>query len=102
MEVEISSYTVKSMNNPVGHIKNWVIEISNDEKSWSEIDKHTDDPTMNSPGKIATFKVNNSRFARYVRFRHTGPFWKSLTGIMACSIRINSIEFYGRLKIHKK
>lgn len=102
MKIEISSYTIKSINNPVGHIKNWVFEVSNDKDSWTEIDKHTDDPTMNSPGKVATFNVKKKKFARFVRFRHTGEYWKAVPGIMACSIRINSIEFYGRLEIPKK
>ena len=101
MKIKISSYTIKSMDNPVGHIKNWVIEISDDNKSWTEIDSHSNDPTLNSPGKIATFDVKPNNFSRFCRFRHIGDYWQIKVGVVAGSIRINSIEFYGQLKLLK-
>lgn len=99
MKIKISSYTIKSMDNSVGHIKNWAIEISDDNKSWTEIDHHRNDPTLNSPGKIATFDVKPNNFSRFCRFRHIGDYWQYKEGIVALSIRINSIEFYGQLKL---
>ena len=102
MKVKISSYTIKSSGNLVGHIKNWAIEISDDGESWTEIDKHTNDSTLNSPNKIATFKVTQNNFARFCRFRYIGDYWKQISGYTALSIRIDSIEFYGMLKLPKK
>lgn len=96
MRIKISKYSIKSskFSENTGHIKNWVIEISDDGKQWNEIDKHSNYSGLNGPNIIKTFNVIPNRFVRYCRFRHTGDFY---TG----NLEFNSIEFYGLLKMPK-
>lgn len=61
--IQLSHYSIKSYVNSQNsdHLRNWMIEASNDGKSWIEIDRHPDDPTLNGPSKEKTFKVSNKR-----------------------------------------
>lgn len=95
MEVEISSYTIKSNHwgTNIGHIKSWVMEISDNGTDWTEIDKHDNDPSLNGRLLVRTFNVRPNKFARFCRFRHTGKYWGG------SGAGFHSIEFYGRLKM---
>lgn len=96
MKVKITDYAIKSYRYNSGHLKSWILEISDDNKSWTKIDEHTNDSSLNGSNKIATFKVKNkSNFSRYCRLRHSGEFWdyKSFA-----SPGFSQIEFYGSLK----
>lgn len=98
MEIQISKYSIKSSDfgQDYGHIKNWVIETSNNGKDWRKIDEHSDYSELNGPNLIKTFDVHSNRFSRYCRFRNTGEYW----GIKEkWGIQFNSIEFYGSIKI---
>ena len=95
MEIEISKYTIKSCSyEPYeGHIKNWVIEISNNLNDWTVIDEHVNSNELNDYDAVETFSVAQLKFARYCRFRHTGDYW----GYNDFAMGLSSIEFYGRL-----
>lgn len=90
--IKLTSYSIQSFleNNC---LKNWALEVSNDERTWVVIDRHTDDASIRGKYITATFNVETSGFYRYVRLRQTGKNW-----IGDNSTNINKIEFYGKLK----
>lgn len=104
MSVEISSYSVKSSSNSLGHIKNWVIEISNDNENWTVIDTETDAEEMDCPSAVRNYKVLENKFSRYCRFRHNGPYWghHPNDGINSTYIEFNHFEIFGKIKIPKE
>ena len=83
--IEISSYTLYSDN-----IKSWNIEISNDGNNWEVIDQHSD---YTSSSVKTNFQVQRKKFVRYCRIHQTGPCSDDET------VKINTIEFFGRIKI---
>lgn len=93
--IKLTYYSIQSAywSKNIGHIKSWVIEISNDDKNWEEIDKHDNCHDLNGPNLIKTYKVRPNEFSRYVRFRHTCETWDGGT------YGFNAIEFYGSLKM---
>ena len=95
--INLSSYSIKSSSNGrnSGHWRNWVIEISNDELNWEEVDRHDDDSSLNVPNKIATFEINKKLkdFVRFIRIRQTLFSWRGDFYIF-----FPCIEFFGKLK----
>ena len=87
----------KSTSGYPGHLKNWVIEVSNDGRHWETIDQHSNDSTLNGNSIIATFNINPqpTTFYRYVQLRATGASWY---GNNRYDIFFPFIEFYGKLK----
>lgn len=94
MKVQLSNYTIKSCewSRNIGHIRSWVIEVSDDNNTWKIIDTHKDCQDLNGPNQIKTYNVEKYNFQRYIRFRHTDECWDSGT------YGFNAIEFYGNLK----
>ena len=41
------------------HLKNWIFEVSNDGEKWEEIDRHSDDSTLNGCSFKSRFNINN-------------------------------------------
>ena len=76
-----------------GFIKNWILEVSNDEKNWTEIDEHSNYDGLNGNNIIKTFNVKPNNFSRFVRIRQTGDYY----GYPNVFLVIKSIEFYGKL-----
>lgn len=81
-KVQLTSYSMKSYDQGPyeNHLKNWVIEVSNDLKIWNEIDRHQNDPTLNGKCIIANFKIKKpqNEFYRYIRLRQTGNSWNEM------------------------
>lgn len=99
MKVKLTSYTIKNTRYVnVANIKNWFIEVSDDNKKWTQIDQHRDSETFKKGDVTETFNVTEKDFVRYVRFRHTGDFWLQSGNRQNSYIGIQSIEFYGKLK----
>ena len=96
MEIEITSYAIKSIQREKGcaHIKNWSIEISNDGEKWEKIDEHSNYAELNGPDIVKAFDVSPRIFARYCRFVHNNDYY----GNLDYNLGLNSIEFYGKLK----
>lgn len=98
MQVELSGYMIKirSINDL---IRNWDIEISDDKRNWTSIDNHNNSDELSSSTSVK-FTCQSSKFSRYIRF-HTikgTNYGFSLFDRNHYVIRIDSIEFYGRLK----
>ncbi|OHT15078.1 hypothetical protein TRFO_14420 [Tritrichomonas foetus] len=73
------------------HLKNWVIEISNDGQSWEEVDKQTDCSLLNAPYNYATFPIKKTvDYCQYIRIRNTGPNWCDNKYLV-----LKTLEFYG-------
>ena len=98
--IQLRSYTIKSRDHDEnnGHLKNWVIEVSNDGKLWKEKDCHIDDPVLNGKSIIAVFDVDqDDEFYRFVRIRQTGNSWSRYGNHNR--IYFPFIEFFGKIKI---
>ena len=80
--------------NNCANIRYWVLEGSNDEKSWSTLDSQNDCGHLNGTNCIHTYKLNNqnSNKYRYLRIRSTGV---DCNGTYFLSFE--AIEFYGKL-----
>ena len=94
-----SSYSIKSYNDgqTSGHLRNWVVEVSNDKNTWKTIDKHENDSVLRGNNIIATFNTEETKeFYRFIRLRQTGESWYSNGGYYY--IYFYFIEFYGKLK----
>ena len=96
-----NKYSIRTKNNgDVGgnHIKNWVIEVSNDEKQWTLIDSRENDQSLKGAAITSLFSANkdNKEFYRYIRLRQTGPTWSQ--GSDKKTVGLKMIEFYGSLQ----
>ena len=92
--IHVSNYTIKTHKYQAGtcHLKSWILEGSDDNKVWEEIDKRST-PMLNGPNKTQTFPASTTteKF-RYIRLRQTGPNCRG-DDILA----ITNIEFFGTL-----
>ena len=92
--VLLDGYTLKTVNwdRNDGHLKNWILEVSNDGKDYKEIDRHEKCDLLNGNLRTATFKVSCSTPQRFVRLKQIGPSWSG------CNyLNINQVEFSGFL-----
>ena len=98
--IELTSYAIQSRGDPPNnvHLRNWVIEISNDGNKWTEIDRHQDDSTLNGSSikKIFHIKNENKYFSRFIRLPQTGNSWYDSRNHNI--IGFPFIEFYGKLE----
>lgn len=96
MRVQLSDYAIQSCkfgDEDYCHLKNWVVEVSNDKNEWKIIDSHENDASLNNKGAKSVFKCNCDNFYRYVQLRQTGNSWYK-----DGHLYINLIEFFGKLK----
>lgn len=91
------NYSVKSHDNSENscHPKSWVIEASNDEKSWEIIDEQENCSLLNGSLLSFTFTIENPENKEYqfLRMRQIDSCWDG-----SYNFSIDSIEFYGTLK----
>lgn len=78
-------------------LRNWVIEVSNDEKLWEKIDEHENDSSLKE-NDLYTFDIQlkNNAFFRFIRIRQTGYSWYG--GETSYYFGIKKIEFFGTIK----
>lgn len=93
--VSLSAYTIKSTDHHY-FLKSWVIEGSNDQSNWIELDSHKNDNTLCTPSAIHTFQIPTDKkikkLFKYIRIRITGPNSKK-----NYILEITNIEFFGKL-----
>ena len=95
-KIQVDSYSIQSDNNDPnsGHLRNWVLEVSNDSDHWEVIDSHSNDSSLNGSNIIKTFHTNKSEsFYRFVQIRQTGQNWQN-----DYYVYFPYVEFYGKLK----
>ena len=99
--IQLSSYSIQSNSSGENyhHLKNWVVEVSNDNINWLEIDRHENCPQLNGQNIISNFEVRNENtdYYRFVKIRQTGNSWAFWGNHN--SLFFYSIEFFGKLKI---
>ena len=91
-KVLLDRYTLKTCQYPKDceHLKNWVLEVSDDDNNFTEIDQHKNCDLLNGFRKTATFEVSHSTPARFVRLRQTDKNWSD------CDVLdLTKIEFSG-------
>ena len=96
--VQLSSYSIKSgyTTENVRHLRNWAVDVSNDKKTWRNVDEHFEDSSVNGKFIIKTFKTKEkSNFYRFVRFRILSVSW-----LNDYYSYFNNLEFYGKIKHH--
>lgn len=90
-----TSYTVKSNGGLAGadHLKAWVAEVSDDMKSWTEIDRQ-DGNDLNCKYAVQNFRVSHvpTKSFRFFRIRQTGPNHRGQFYII-----LTSLEVFGTL-----
>ena len=93
-KVLLDSYTLKTLDwkEDSAHLKNWVLEVSNDGQNYTEVDRQENCDLLNGKLKKAKFQVSFSIPQRFVRLRQIGTNWGQ-----NYYIRINQIEFSGFL-----
>lgn len=67
-------YSLKTTNKgPNNHQpRNWCVEVSNDGKTWEEIDKKESNSVLNNKNSIGTFSISSPKKCRYIKIRLTG------------------------------
>ena len=93
-KIVLDGYTIKtySASENCLHLKSWILEVSNDGKSYTEIDKHDNSDLLNGSLRKAPFTVSHSTPQRFVRLRQTGQNWIGNNFLV-----INRIDFSGFL-----
>ena len=93
-KVLLDHYILKSPNwsENSDYLKSWVLEVSDDDCNYKEIDRHENCWFLNGHLKSAKFQVSHSTPQRFVRLRQIGPNWKGNN-----FLSLNFIEFSGIL-----
>ena len=93
-KVLVDCYTLKTFNGfkNCAHLKNWIIEVSNDGQTYHEIDRHENCDLLNGNLKVVSFTVSYSTPQRFIRLRQIGRNWLDNDCLF-----INQIEFSGFL-----
>ena len=94
-KVKINGYSLKTYKYSLcaNHLKNWVIEGSNDQNQWIEIDRKENNFDFNGSNYQHYFPITKSENVfQYIRIRnigktHNDQYWLVLT----------NIEFYGEI-----
>ena len=77
-----------------GHLKSWVVEISNDGSLWEPVDSRQGTSELNSRCAVRNFAISaaNCRSVRFVRLRQTGP-----NHVETHELIISSFELFGTI-----
>lgn len=77
-------------------LRNWVIEVSKDDKEWLVVRQHQNDEALKQPGSTATWPLEvpaDSQGWRHVRLRVTGPTQSGSSHYLSLS----GLELYGQV-----
>jgi hypothetical protein len=92
MRVTPTHYSIKTHKGP-SYPKNWVIEGSEDGKSWIELGRRKDKRDLNGKLVTKTFPVARSEEVRFIRFLQTGKTHENDDCLYICAF-----EVFGFLK----
>jgi len=93
--VAVAGYSVRTffnsyVNGP--NPKSWVVEVSPDGDTWTEIDRQVDSAALNRKNAVVTFATTANPRARFVRFVNLGRNWMGNDGLC-----ISGFEIFGSL-----
>lgn len=91
------SIRTKPSNRGAEHLKEWVIEGSNDKDNWKPLDSRKDIKILNGKSAFHTFKIQENleqnEFYQYIRIRQTGQNW-----CLDNYLNISGLEYFGSIK----
>ena len=93
-----SHYSIKTIaaSSNDRHLKNWIIEGSNDKENWTILDEQKNCSYLNGSNNVHSFQIDkqekNEQEFEYLRIRQTGTNWYGDYYFYICSI-----EFYGKI-----
>ena len=93
------SYSVRAYSRGSGFTPmSWVIEVSNDGKAWTEIDRRCDTRKLDTDSAIANFDISvvTSESFQFFRLRGTEPKRSSLFGANN-TLALSALEIFGTL-----
>jgi hypothetical protein len=90
MRVKPTHYAIQSCRHGwAGNPRSWVITISNDGNSWTEVDRHEDNNDLSENYLLKSYSVHPCEPCQYVRFHQT----KGSSSYLA----ISGFELFGSL-----
>ena len=100
--IQLTNYSIRTHSDGKNHgnLKNWIIEASKDGEKWEEIDRRSNDSSLNEPNSTSTFNVKkgNNKFYRFIRLRQTGYSWDGYPSYNRYYQGFRFIEFFGKLQ----
>jgi hypothetical protein len=91
-QISLTSYTLRSHTGTVNYLVHWVIDASNDERSWVEIDRR-DTQELVGNNLVKNFRCSGaqtSEFFRFIRIRQTRETSSNSNCLVLCNV-----EFFG-------
>ena len=92
-KLKIKGYTLQTYsfkeNGP--HLKNWVLEGSNDNVTWKQLDLQCTQE-LNGQNKYVKYHVQNNEAYQFIRLKQTGVNWANDNILI-----LQAIEFFGEL-----
>jgi len=98
-EIQLTNYSIQSASNGpnCGNLRNWKLEVSQDGKTWTPVDEHQDDGTLNGSNIIFTFNTKPTEsFYRFVKLTSTGQSWRQYGNHY--EFYFPYLEFYGKMR----
>lgn len=97
--IQLGSYSIKTISHGQNgkHLRNWVIEVSNNGNDWIIIDRHENEPALNGYQFVSNFPIKNQNndFYRFIQIRQTGNGWHTSS---KNELAMYTIEFFGKIK----
>jgi serine/threonine protein kinase len=90
--MRLAKYEIQTWNSKIGHLRQWVLEASNDGAAWTEIDRRAVVTQLNHPSNRCCFKTKVTGEFVFIKLRQTGP---NSSGMNI--LNLTGIEFYGDL-----
>jgi hypothetical protein len=96
--VLVTGYSLRSWGGG-SHLRNWLIEGSEDGANWVELDGREENSKLNDGDAHASFDIARQQEMRMIRLRQTGPnHWNGSTGAGGYNkIVLQAFELFGTL-----
>ena len=102
---QLNNYSIRSNNNSSNnlHMKNWVIEGSDDGKDWIKNDEQNNNYFLNGPHYVHAFTIKRENENKKVK-NQTGLNWSQNYFLKICSVENKKVKkkvmFYGTILKH--
>ena len=95
-KLHIEGYTITTSSELTGsnHLKNWMIEASEDGTKWSTLDRQVDNMNLNGPLRSVSILVQSADITyKLIRLKQSGPSHKGIN----TGFSLNHFDFYGTI-----
>jgi hypothetical protein len=98
LRVSVTHYVVGSQGSSAGcnHLRSWVLEGSDDDSEWTELDRRENQCGLNGANATCTFEIRNVIDCRFVRIRSIGPTWYGQH-----FLRVRALDLFGVVRVPK-